>query len=84
MHVATQGEHHRVLASLSDGLERSTAFPPGVLDKQGAGQTQTIGSIEGGARAREFLTTGRGKGSMLRPRREGRASHCSTLRDAPV
>src|SRR6266436_7867864 len=48
--------------------------------EQAAGQVQTIGSIEGRVRAREFLTTTRENGSMMRLRRGWRANHRSPVR----
>ena len=61
---------------MSDGFERSTEFLPLAFSReQIAGQMQTIGSIEGRAHARRYLTTAREKGLMVRFRRQRHASH---------
>ena len=53
---------------MSDGFERSTEFLPLAFSReQIAGQMQTIGSIEGRARARGVLTTAREKELRVRP-----------------
>src|SRR6185295_3663631 len=53
---------------MSDGFERSPRVSPLAISReQSAGQVQSIGSIEGGARVRKVFTTAREKELMVCP-----------------